>query len=46
MNDPGNENEVQLLVHSSNINSVDENGNTALQLAAQRGDNSTIQCPA
>lgn len=34
----GNENEVQLLVHSTNINAVDGKGNSALILAAQKGD--------
>lgn len=33
-----NQNEAQLLIHSTNINAVDENGNTALMLAAERGD--------
>lgn len=39
MNDSGNENGFQLLVHSTNLNSVDENGNSAITLAAERGDN-------
>lgn len=38
LNDLGNENEVQLLVHSTNLNAMDENGNSALLLAAERGD--------
>lgn len=36
---PENENEAQLLIHSNNINAMDENGNSALMLAAERGDN-------
>lgn len=39
LNDLGNENEVQLLVHSANLNAVDENGNSAVLLAAaEKGD--------
>lgn len=38
MNDADNENDVQLLVDDSNINSVDENGYTPLHFAAFKGD--------
>lgn len=37
INDLGNENEIRPLIHSTIINSVDENGNTALLLAAEKG---------
>lgn len=36
---PGNENEVQLLLDSTNLIAVDEKGNSALLLAAEKGDN-------
>lgn len=39
LNVPGNENEVQLLLDSTNLIAVDENGNSALLLAAEKGDN-------
>ena len=37
MNNSGNENEAQLLLHKTNLNAVDENGNSAIMLAAERG---------
>lgn len=42
INDSGNQNEVQRLVNGFNIDSVDGNGNTALILAAERGDEQWI----
>lgn len=39
INDLGNEYDVQLLVDSSNINSLDENGHPPLHFAAVKGNN-------
>lgn len=42
MHDLGKANEVQLLVSSVNLNAVDENGNSALMVAAERGKNKLV----
>lgn len=39
LNDPGNENDVRLLIRGSNVNSLDADGNSALLLAVERGNN-------
>lgn len=38
LNNPGKENEALLLIHTINLNAQDENGNSALLLAAERGN--------
>lgn len=39
LNDLGNLNEIELFLHGSNLNAVDENsGNSAIMLAAEKGD--------
>lgn len=43
LTDPGKANEVQILLSSTNLNAADENGNSALMVAAERGDQS-INC--
>lgn len=42
MNNPGNENKIRPLIQSSNVNSVDENGSSALLLAAEKGYNQCV----
>lgn len=43
MNVTGNENEFRTLFETGlNVNATDENGNTALMLAAERGDDAMI----
>lgn len=42
LNDLGNENEAERLVDNTNLNAVDESGNSALLIAADRGNKKEI----
>lgn len=42
LNVSGNQKEAQSLLNSNKLSLADENGNSALILAAERGDNSLV----